>query len=85
MTNVEQHKMILELREHQRKMDRYEQEEFQMFLKRDKDDEFLDELSQEELQKMYDSYVVRKTKGHDTNMSRDEALKALFKKSTGNV
>lgn len=77
MTNVEQHKMILELRDYEGKMTRDEREEFRMFVKRDKDDEFLDQLSQQRLEQLYATYV--KSKRPAGNM--DEALKALFKKS----
>jgi hypothetical protein len=78
MTIIEQHKIIQELREYAGRMSRYEQEEFHMFVKRDKDDEFLDELSQKKLLKMQETYVKsRKPAG---NM--DEALKALFKKNS---
>jgi hypothetical protein len=40
-------------------MSRYEEEEFQMFMKRDKDDEDLDAQSQRRLQTLYDKYVPR--------------------------
>jgi len=60
MTHVEQHKMILELMDYQRKMGRYESEEFDMFVKRDKDDEDLDIPSQKKLFAMYEKYVQRK-------------------------
>ena len=60
MTHAEQHKMILELQDHARKMSRYDQEEFDMFVRRDKDDEDLDTLSQKRLMQMYEQYAVRK-------------------------
>ena len=60
MTHVEQHRMIEELEDHVRKMTRYEQEEFHMFVKRDKDDEDLDTLSQKRLMELYDRYAKRK-------------------------
>jgi hypothetical protein len=62
MTHAEQHKMIIELTDYARRMGRYEQEDFDMFLKRDKDDEDLDELSQMRLSDLYDKYVVHKGK-----------------------
>ncbi len=41
-------------------MKRYDQEEFDMFVKRDKDDEDLDSISQKRLMHLYDFYVVHK-------------------------
>ncbi len=58
MTSIEQHKMIRELRDFEAKMARAEYEEFQMFVKRDKDDEDLDELSKRKLEAMFEKYVV---------------------------
>jgi hypothetical protein len=60
MTHAEQHKMIVELRDYARTMSRYDQEEFEMFVRRDKDDEDLDTLSQKRLMQMYDQYLARK-------------------------
>ena len=60
MTHAEQHQMILELQDHVRKMSRYEQEEFAMFVKRDKDDEDLDTLSQKRLVQFCEQYARRK-------------------------
>lgn len=58
MTHAEQHKMIVELRDYELKMSRNDQEEFDMFVKRDKDDESLDTLSQKRLVQLYDHYIV---------------------------
>jgi hypothetical protein len=60
MTHVEQHRMILELRDVVHKMTRDEEETFSMFVKRDKDDEDLDVISQKQLEAMYGKYVARK-------------------------
>jgi hypothetical protein len=60
MTHDEQHKMIIALMEYTRKMKRYDLEEFEMFVKRDKDDEDLDTLSQKKLMALYDVFVLRK-------------------------
>ena len=57
MTHAEQHKLIVELTGYTRKMKRYDLEEFDMFLKRDKDDEDLDEISQKKLIRLYQQYV----------------------------
>lgn len=60
MTHDEQHKMIVELMDVARKMKRYDQEEFEMFVKRDKDDEDLDTVSQKHLKQLYETYTKRK-------------------------
>ncbi len=57
MTHIEQHKMIQELKDYLHKMKRYDQEEFEMFLKRDADDEDLDAHSLRRLQQLYELYV----------------------------
>ena len=57
MTHIEQHKMILELKDWMHKMKRRDQEEFEMFLKRDKDDEDLDQISTKRLRQLYEHYV----------------------------
>ena len=63
MTHAEQHKMIVELMDYTRKMGRYDLEEFEMFVKRDKDDEDLDERSGKKLISFYEKYVVKKMAG----------------------
>ena len=60
MTHAEQHRMINELRDAMRKMTRDDEEAFDMFVKRDKDDEFLDTLSQRRLEQVYERYILRK-------------------------
>jgi hypothetical protein len=57
MTHAEQHALILELRDHARRMKRYDQEEFEMFVKRDTDDEDLDTMSQKKLIRLYEQYI----------------------------
>ena len=59
MTHADQKAMIRELQDVVRKMSRPEEEMFQMFVKRNKDDEDLDLLSQAQLQKLYDAYLPR--------------------------
>jgi hypothetical protein len=61
MTHTEQHMMILELRDYARKMGRYEQEDFEMMVKRDKDDEDLDDLTRKRLQALYDKFLQRRS------------------------
>jgi hypothetical protein len=60
MTHDEQHTMIVALMDSARKMNRYDQEQFEMFVKRDKDDEDLDTLSQKRLMELHETYVGRK-------------------------
>ena len=57
MTYIEQHRIILELKDYIHKMKRHDLEEFEMFLKRDKDDEDLDEASQKRLLQLYTLYL----------------------------
>ena len=59
MTHAEQHKLIVALVDYARKMKRNDQEEFEMFLKRDKDDEDLDTISQKKLIRLFDLYAGR--------------------------
>ncbi len=54
--------MILELRDYSSKMNRDDLYEFEMLLKRDKDDEDLDSVSHLKLQTLYSRYVRKKTK-----------------------
>jgi len=57
MTHAEQHSLIVELMDRARKMKRNDQEDFEMFVKRDKDDEDLDTISQKKLIRLYEQYV----------------------------
>ena len=52
--------MILELIDHQRSMGRYELEDFEMFVKRDKDDEDLDLISQRRLTELYEKFITQR-------------------------
>jgi hypothetical protein len=58
MTRVEQHKMIDELRDSASGMVGRDSFDFEMYVKRDKDDEYLDQLSQERLESLYQKYVL---------------------------
>jgi hypothetical protein len=62
MTHEEQKKMIGELRDYTNRMTRTEEEAFQMYVKRKKDDEDLDTLSQKKLADMYERYVVNRVR-----------------------
>jgi hypothetical protein len=57
MRHADQHRIILELRDYVHKMRRHDLEEFEMFEKRDKDDEDLDGVSWARLTVMYNTYV----------------------------
>jgi|WetSurMetagenome_2_1015567.scaffolds.fasta_scaffold53878_2 hypothetical protein len=60
MTHAEQHRMILELKEFSHTMGGRDRDEFEMFLKRDRDDEDLDEISRKRLVQMVETYVRRR-------------------------
>lgn len=62
MTHAEQHKMIAELRYWEWKMSRSDMDAYAMMVKRDKDDEDLDEISMARLVTLHEQYVVRKGK-----------------------
>ncbi len=62
MTHVEQKKVIAELRDYESKMNRDEQETFRMFLKRNKDDEDLDDISKKRLMQLFEKYISNKPK-----------------------
>ena len=57
MNHADQHQMIQELMDYSRKMKRSDQEDFDMFVKRDKDDEDLDQISTRRLRQLYELYV----------------------------
>jgi hypothetical protein len=75
MRIIDQRKMIQDLKDYASKMDRRERDEFEMFEKRSKDDEELDNLAFTRLQEMHKRYVAKKTKAD---------IEAMLKKySTG--
>jgi hypothetical protein len=59
MTHADQKGMIRELVDYTRKMTRAEEEELAMFVRRDKDDEDLDALSQRRLIALYQKYLPK--------------------------
>ena len=73
MTHAEQKRLIADLMDHQMKMTRAEQETFDMFRKRNKDDEDLDKLSRAKLVDMHEKYVV-------ASRPKGNPLDALFGK-----
>jgi hypothetical protein len=72
MTRIEQHKMIQELRDCVSRMNRDEQYQVEMMLKKDKDDEDLDALSLKKMEELYAKYVKKKSK-----QQAEEAWKKL--------
>ena len=62
MTRVEQHNIIDELKDYARFMKGRDALDFEMFIKRDKDDEYLDELSQQRLEALLQTYKAMKPK-----------------------
>jgi hypothetical protein len=62
MRIIEQHKLVRELKDYLPKMSSSDRYDFEMFQKRDKDDEELDALSAAKLEAMQKRYIVRRTK-----------------------
>ncbi|MAT40294.1 MAG: hypothetical protein CL946_11900 [Ectothiorhodospiraceae bacterium] len=73
MTNVEQQKLIKELRDVEQNMSKDDYEEFVMYRKRNYDDEDLDVQSKKRLQYMYEEYVVNARK-----VQKENPLDKLF-------
>jgi hypothetical protein len=73
MKIIEQHKIISELKDYIPKMSRDDRYDFEMFQKRDKDDEELDVISTARLEAMQKRYIIRKSK---------QDVDALFRKLT---
>ena len=71
MRIIEQHKIIQELNDLLPRMSSGDRYDFEMFQKRDKDDEELDALATAKLEEMQKRYVVRKSK---------KDIEELFKK-----
>jgi hypothetical protein len=70
----EQQKMVEELRGYITKMDRREREDFEMMVKRGKDDEQYDLLTQARLTTLHQKYVPRRSKAD---------LDVMWKRMTG--
>jgi hypothetical protein len=83
MTKDEQHRMVNDLKDYLSKMERQDQYDFEMFVKRDKDDEELDSLSFRKLEEMHKRYVVRKTKKDIEEMLKKYS--ADLKKGKGSI
>ncbi len=60
MSYVEQHKMVEELKDYAHRMKGGDEYDFDMLLKRDKDDEMLDSLSFKRLQELYETYAGKR-------------------------
>ncbi len=56
MSYREQGKLLDELKKHERKFTRQESNEYNMFIKRQKDDEDFDSVSMRRLKELYDKY-----------------------------
>jgi hypothetical protein len=74
MRIIDQHKMIQDLKDCLGKMSPADRYDFEMFQKRDKDDEELDALSSSKLEVMHTRYIIKKTK---------KEVEELFKKLSG--
>jgi hypothetical protein len=61
-TYTEQKKMIEELQRISYRLKGKDKYDFEMFLKRHKDDEDLDSLSMKRLREIYEKYVIKKEK-----------------------
>lgn len=61
-TYAEQKKMIEELNRISYRLKGKDKYDFEMFLKRHKDDEDLDSLSMKRLREIYEKYVIKKEK-----------------------
>ena len=62
MTRPEQHKLVQELKYHSASMSGPDRYEFDMILKRDKDDEDLDAIAQRALERLAGLYLAKKSK-----------------------
>ena len=62
MKRDQQHKLILSLREHRNAMTSDDKAAFDMMLKRDRDDEDLDTLTLQQLTRLHERYVMKKSK-----------------------
>ncbi|MBI3579086.1 MAG: hypothetical protein HY089_06730 [Ignavibacteriales bacterium] len=76
MTHVEQKKIIEELKGYVARMDRKERYDFEMMLKRTRDDEELDTLTVRKLEELQKKYIVKKTK---------QDIEALLKKYSADL
>lgn len=71
MQNLEQKKLLDELKNYERKMTRSDEEQYKMFVKRQKDDEDFDSISFQKLKELHKKYVVRKSKEEIEKMFSD--------------
>jgi len=75
--------MLNDLKDCLSKMGRQDQYDFEMFMKRDKDDEELDSLSLKKLEEMHRRYVVHKTRKDIEEMLKKYS--AGLKKDDGSI
>ena len=71
MTIIEQHKIVEQLKPHRQRMNPAEQGEFEMLVKRDRDDEELDALARAKLDQLQLKYLPKRSK---------EQLESLWQK-----
>jgi hypothetical protein len=71
MTHEEQKRKVFDLKRFSVKMSPTERREFEMMVKRDKDDEDLDALTLKKLQTLHEKFLPRKSK---------EELESIWKK-----
>jgi hypothetical protein len=74
MTGVEQHRMVRELMTRMMKLNARERQQFEMIIKRDKDDEDLDSFTLSQLKTLHEKYFPKKSK---------QDLEDAWKKLTG--
>lgn len=80
MTRSEQHEQIEELKSSVGSMSREDRYEFDMLVKRDKDDEDLDSVARETLRRLAERYIRRKSR-----QDVEEMWKKLTRKDGGSV
>jgi len=62
MTHAEQHRMIVELMDRSHLMKGRDRDAFEMYVKRDKDDEDLDDRSMKDLLRLFELYAHRRSR-----------------------
>lgn len=73
MSQREQKKFFETLKRYERKFEPKELDDYRMLLKRHKDDEDLDKLSMERLQKLFEKYhLSREKKNYDSFFTKHE-------------
>lgn len=68
MTLIEQHKIIEQLKSVYAQMNTHEQAEFEMFVKRDRDDEEFDSIARAKMEKLQLKYIPKRSKQELENL-----------------